>query len=130
MWWNDYWPAPWMFTRPMMMLVLMICMVGTFLLMMRMGPMRHSSDQTGRAQTGIGLGSPSHYVNTQRLGGRSPALEEYREETLRRLAQEHREFQELIDKLRRNDGQHARWGNVRESVANDVNAVNQYADAM
>jgi hypothetical protein len=130
MWWNDYWPA-WMFIRPIMMLVLvMICIMGTFLLTMRMGPMRHSSDQTGRARTGIALGSLGRYVNTPRLGGRSPALGEYREETLQRLTQEHREFQELIDRLRRNDGQHARWGNVRESVANDVNAVNQYANVM
>jgi uncharacterized protein DUF2852 len=115
----------------MMMLVLvMICMMGTFLWMMRMAPMRHSSDQTDRARIGIALGSLGHYVNTPRQGGRCPALEEYREETLRRLAQEHREFQELIDKLRRNDGQHVRWSNAREGVANDVNAVNQYADVM
>lgn len=126
MWWNDYWSALWMFFKPVMTLVLMmICMMGTFLLMVRMGPMGHSSDQTGPARTGIALRSPGQYV-----GARGRALEEYREEALRRLAQEHREFQELIDRLRRNDGQHARWGNVRESVANDANAVNQYADVM
>jgi hypothetical protein len=101
MWWNDYWPAPWMFFRPMMMLVLMmICVMGIFLLMMRMGPMRHSSDQTGLARTGIAPGSLGQRVNARWPDGRHTASEEYREETLRRVDQEQREFQDVISHLR------------------------------
>ena len=99
MWWNDYWPAPWMFIRPMMMLVLMmICMMGTFLLVMRMGPMRHSSDQAGRARTGIAPGGQR--VNARWPDGRQTASKEYREERLRGVDQEQREFQEVIGHLR------------------------------
>jgi putative membrane protein len=35
MWWNDYWPMPWMFTGPVVMLVVMAICVTMMFLMMR-----------------------------------------------------------------------------------------------
>ncbi len=41
MWWSDYWPMPWMFFGPMMIILVIICM-ATMFFMMRGGMMhRH-----------------------------------------------------------------------------------------
>jgi uncharacterized protein DUF2852 len=90
MWWNHYEPAQWMFFGPMMTLVLMICMMGMFF-MMRIGRL---------ARTGIAPGSLGQRVNARWPSGRHTASEEYRGETLGRVDQEQREFQEVISHLR------------------------------
>jgi len=96
MWWNHYWPWPWMLFGPMMMFLLMIAfMAAVMFFMMRMGPMRRS--EVGRC--GFGFGRLGQAVSVP-PDGRHAAFEEYREETLRRLDEEQREFQEFISHLR------------------------------
>jgi hypothetical protein len=100
MWWNDFWPAPWMFFGPMMMFFLMIiCMVGMFF-MMRMGPMHRSTAETDPAGAGFGLSQLRRSVGIGQPADRPGAFEEYREETLRRLDQEQKEFETFVGHLR------------------------------
>ena len=40
MWWGDYWPMPWMFIGPMMMIVFVVTCMAMMFFMMR-GGMRH-----------------------------------------------------------------------------------------
>jgi len=40
MWWNDYWPMPWMLFGPIMMLVFAILCITMMFFMMRAGMMR------------------------------------------------------------------------------------------
>ena len=40
MWWSDYWPMPWMFFGPIVMLIFVIVCMAMMLLMMRGGMMR------------------------------------------------------------------------------------------
>ena len=35
MWWSDYWPMPWMFMGPLVMMVFMAICITTMVLMMR-----------------------------------------------------------------------------------------------
>jgi hypothetical protein len=91
-WWSGYGPAPWMFFGPMMMfLFMLICLVGMFFVM-RM--MRH------RAITEAGPIGP-RFGFASRPADSPGAFEEYRDETLRRLDQEQREFQDFIASLRK-----------------------------
>jgi putative membrane protein len=41
MWWNDYWPMPWMFFGPMMMVIFMIICGAAMFFLMRGGVMRY-----------------------------------------------------------------------------------------
>jgi Protein of unknown function (DUF2852) len=100
MWWNDFWPAPWMFFGPTMMFLLMIvCMVAMFF-MMRTGSMHRSAAEAGPAGAGFGFGSLSKGFTASHTAGRPRAFEEYREETLRRLDQEQKEFEAFLGHLR------------------------------
>ena len=40
MWWNDYWPGPWMFFGPVMMIIFVIICVSVMFFLMRGGVMR------------------------------------------------------------------------------------------
>ena len=42
MWWNDYWPMPWMFFGPVIMIVFVIACMTMMFLMMRGGATRRS----------------------------------------------------------------------------------------
>jgi hypothetical protein len=95
MWWIHYWPGPWMLLGPMMMFVLMIAFMAAMFFMMRMGPMRRSE----ASLCGFGFGRLGRHVGVP-PEGRHAAFEEYREETLRLLDEEHREFQDFISHLR------------------------------
>src|SRR5215471_17289425 len=100
MWWNDFWPAPWMFFGPMMMFLLMIiCMVGMFF-MMRMGSVHRSTVETGPSRAVFGFGPLSKGISAGQPADRAGAFEEYREETLRRLDQEQKEFEAFVGHLR------------------------------
>ena len=95
MWWNHYWPGPWLLLGPMMMFFVMIAFMATMFFMMRMGPMRRSEASLcgfGFRRLGQHVGVPSE--------GRHAAFEEYREETLRRLDEEQSEFQDFVSHLR------------------------------
>lgn len=99
MWWNDFWPGPWMFFGPMMMFLLMIvCMVGMFF-MMRMGSM-HRATADGPSEAGLGFGQSSRGIRARLPADRPGAFEENREEALRRLDQEQKEFQAFVSHLR------------------------------
>jgi Protein of unknown function (DUF2852) len=91
-WWSTYGPAPWMFFGPMMMFLFMLAfMVGMLFLMRMMG--RRAAAEAGPIGPRFGLAS--------RPADRPGAFEQYRDETLRRLDQEQREFQEFIASLRK-----------------------------
>jgi hypothetical protein len=95
MWWYHDWPAPWMMVvGPMMMFLLVIACMAAMFFMMRMGPMRRSA----AGICGFGFGRLGQHVALP--DGHHSAFEEYREETLRRLDEEQREFQEFIGRLR------------------------------
>ena len=81
---------PFLFFAPMMLLFMVICVAG-MLFMMRM---HRSRVGAGSAGTCGGLD-----LSESPAAGHS-AFEEYRQETLRRLDQEQREFQEFIRRLR------------------------------
>ncbi len=106
MWWNGYWPGAWLFFGPMLMVLLILVCVGGMFVMMRRGHMRHFHAGFGPRQTesagfcGIGLGRSLNAASERAMDSHS-AFEEYRTETLRRLDQEQREFQEFIGQLRR-----------------------------
>ena len=90
MWWN-YWPVPWMFLAPLMML---ICMAVMFFMMRAMHGGPHPA--VGVWPTGMGLGP--HVP--ERASERQSAFEEYRAETLKRLDDEQQEFQAFLGRLR------------------------------
>jgi hypothetical protein len=91
MWWlNQTCPAPWMFFGPMMMFLPMIGLVAVMFFMMRRGTMPYAR--------GFGLGHLGRTIGLP--DGGHTAFEEYREETLRRLDDEQREFQQFVGHLR------------------------------
>ena len=91
MWWS-YWPAPWMFLAPLMML---ICMAGMFFMMRSMHG-RHYPTAAGAGLSGVHVGPyvPARFPENQ------SAFEEYRADTLRRLDDEQKDFQAFLDRLR------------------------------
>jgi hypothetical protein len=101
MWWSNYWHAPWMFLGPMkMMLVLMaICMAAGFLII-RMRIIHRAIAGTGSVTAGGNSVPLSQHVNARQPDGRHAAFEEYRNETLRRVDQDEREFRALMTHLR------------------------------
>ena len=115
MWWNhywwsgEYWPMPWMVFGPVMMILLFLACAALLFFVMR-GVMFHrghpgAAGMMSCCETGLG---PSFERATAREAGSanglgnnaSPALDEYRAETLRRLRREREEFQEFVDHLR------------------------------
>jgi Protein of unknown function (DUF2852) len=115
MWWNhyswsgEYWPMPWMFLGPVMMLLFMVTCVAIVLFIMRGATMRRNAagDAAGMmscCETGLGpslerAAAQDTRGNQLRTNG-SPAFDEYRAETLRRLEREQGEFQEFVEHLR------------------------------
>jgi hypothetical protein len=96
--------APWMFLGPIMMVIFIaICFAGMFFILRAM--QRHSNETAVMSSTGVcGIGVWPSGRNTS--GGMEAsdighsAFEEYRAQTLQRLDQEQREFQEFIARLR------------------------------
>jgi hypothetical protein len=116
MWWyhnswsGEYWPMPWMIFGPVMMVLFMATCVAILLFVMRGATIRRNraAGEAGMmACCGTGLGPSLERVAAQdtRNGGQvatngSPAFDEYRAETLRRLEREQGEFQEFVEHLR------------------------------
>jgi hypothetical protein len=103
MWWTLYWPTPWSFViGPLMMFAFMaICMGAMFLMMRRMAGHRPEA-AASNGFCDLGPWPWRQHRNARKLpsGKPSAAFEEYREETLRRLDQEQKEFKAFIDGLR------------------------------
>ena len=93
--WCGNWPTAWIFLAPVMMLA---CMAGMFFMMRGMLGRRHPSP-IGAELNGIKSTHTGPIV--ARFPEGQPAFEEYRAETLRRLDQEQKEFQDFLDRLRR-----------------------------
>jgi ABC-type polysaccharide/polyol phosphate export permease len=91
MWWSSYWPTAWVFIGPLMMV---LCMTMMFFMMRGMHRHRATPEWTG-----VG---PSYWLSKsgKTQMGDNIAFNEYRTETLRRLEQEHVEFQRFLDQLR------------------------------
>jgi hypothetical protein len=115
MWWSNsswvggYW-MPWMFFGPVMMILLMATCVAIPVFIMRGARIhRHRAAGAGGMMTccGTGLGPSLERFAAQHPENRnlahtdgSPAFDEYRAETLRRLEREQSEFQEFVEHLR------------------------------
>jgi hypothetical protein len=102
-WWSGYGPTP-MFFGPMMMFVFMaICMAGMFFIMRAMHRHRNETGVVGGVR-GCSAGAwPLGYNRirgTETPDSKHSAFEDYRAQTLQRLDQEQREFQEFIARLR------------------------------
>ena len=106
-----FWPAhffgpahffpffPFFFFGPMMLLFMVICVAG-MLFMMRMHRSRVGAGSAGTCG-GLDLSNSSgNAFRSESPAAGHSAFEEYRQETLRRLDQEQREFQEFIRRLR------------------------------
>ena len=113
MWWNhyswsgEYWPMPWMFFGPVMMIIFFLACAAVAFFMLR-GAMFHrghagAAGMMSCCETGLGpsleRATGQDTKNSLRTKG-SPAFDEYRAETLRRLELEQDEFQEFVDHLR------------------------------
>jgi hypothetical protein len=112
MWWNhyswsgEYWPMPWMFFGPVMMILFVATCVAILLFMMR-GHRAAGSGIGMMSCCGTGLGPSLERATAQdpkndnplRTNG-SSAFDEYRAETLRRLEHEQGEFQQFVEYLR------------------------------
>lgn len=115
MWWNhyswsgEYWPMPWMFFGPVMMIIFFVACAAVLFFMMR-GAMFHrghagAAGMMSCCETGLGPSLERATAQAAKNGNRgrtngSPAFNEYRAETLRRLEREQDEFQEFVDHLR------------------------------
>ena len=117
MWWNhyswsgEYWPMPWMFFGPVMMIVFIAMCVAILLFIMRGATMHRNRAADGVAgmmsccETGLGPSFERAAAHDTENGNRaltngSPAFDEYRAETLRRLEREQGEFHEFVEHLR------------------------------
>ena len=90
---------PFLFFAPMMLLFMVICVAG-MLFMMRMHRSRVGAGSAGTCG-GLDLSNSSgNAFRSESPAAGHSAFEEYRQETLRRLDQEQREFQEFIRRLR------------------------------
>jgi hypothetical protein len=117
MWWNhyswsgEYWPMPWMFFGPVMMVVFIAMCVAILLFVLRGATMHRTRAEEGTVgmmsccETGLGpsleraAGHDTENRNRALTNG-SPAFDEYRAETLRRLEREQGEFHEFVEHLR------------------------------
>ena len=101
MWWSNYWHAPWMFLGPMkMMLVLMVMCMAVGFLIIRMRIIHCATAETSSVAAGDNSVPLSRRVNARQPDGRDAAFEEYRNETLRRVDQDEKEFRALMAHLR------------------------------
>jgi hypothetical protein len=116
MWWNhyswsgEYWPMPWMFFGPVMMILFMVTCVAILLFIMRSATMRRSAaggaaGMMSCCETGLGPSLERVAAQDTKIGdplrtNGSSAFDEYRAETLRRLEREQGEFQEFVEHLR------------------------------
>jgi len=101
MWWSNYWHAPWMFLGPMkMMPVLMAIGMAVGFLIIRMRMIHGATSETSSVAAGGNSVPLSQRVNARQPDGRDAAFEEYRNETLRRVDQDEREFRALMTHLR------------------------------
>jgi uncharacterized protein DUF2852 len=114
MWWDHYsWFAgywmPWMLFGLVMMILMMAMCVAIMVFMMRGVRHRHRAGADGRMaySGGMGLGPSFDRFDARHpesghpaQAGGSPAFDEYRAETLRRLEREQSEFQEFVEHLR------------------------------
>jgi uncharacterized protein DUF2852 len=115
MWWNhyswssDYWPMPWMFFGPIMMVLFMAVCVAILVLVFRgAGFHRHHALGGGMMSCReMGLGPSLERVAARGASdgdhagiNGSAAFDEYRAETLRRLELEQDQFQEFVEHLR------------------------------
>ena len=90
---------PFLFFAPMMLLFMVICVAG-MLFMMRTHRSRVGAGSAGTCG-GLDLSNSSgNAFRSESPAAGHSAFEEYRQETLRRLDQEQREFQEFIRRLR------------------------------
>jgi len=116
MWWNhaswsgEYWPMPWMFFGPIIMILFIATCVAILLFVLR-GAMYRNHAMGGVAgtmscgETGLGPSFERAAAQDRKSAGlprtnSSPAFDEYRAETLRRLEREQSEFQEFVEHLR------------------------------
>lgn len=115
MWWNhyawsgEYWPMPWMFFGPLMMIMFFVACGALLFFVMRAGRLHrgHAGAAGVMSCCETGLGPSLERATARQAGSRrgfgtnaSPAFDEYRAETLRRLEHEQGEFQEFVDHLR------------------------------
>jgi hypothetical protein len=91
MWWSS-WPTIWFLFAPIMMLA---CMAGMFLMMRGMHGRYHSKS----AWTDIDVARTGPHVAARFPQGLS-SFEDYRAETLGRLDQEQKDFQDFVGRLR------------------------------
>ena len=116
MWWNhyswsgEYWPMPWMIFGPVMMILFIATCVAVLLFILR-GATVHRNRAAGDAagmmsccETGLGPSFERAAAPDRKSGGlprtnASPAFDEYRADTLRRLEREQGEFQEFVEHL-------------------------------
>ena len=90
---------PFLFFAPMMLLFMAVCVAG-MLFTMRMHRSRVGAGSMGTCG-GLDLSNSSgNAFRSESPAAGHSAFEEYRQETLRRLDQEQREFQEFIRRLR------------------------------
>jgi hypothetical protein len=117
MWWNhyswsgEYWPMPWMFFGPVMMILFVATCVAILLFIVRGATIHRNRAASGAAGImsccGTGLGPSLEHAAAQDTknmnhspANGSSAFDEYRAETLRRLEREQGEFQEFVEHLR------------------------------
>ena len=117
MWWNHYswsggyWPMPWMFFGPVVMILFVATCVAILLFIVRGATIHRNRAASGAAGImsccGTELGpsleraaaQDTKNANFSRTN-ESSAFDDYRAETLRRLEREQGEFQEFVEHLR------------------------------
>jgi hypothetical protein len=99
MWWWSGWPTPSVFFAPVMMLTFMALGIGCMFVMMRGMHGRHRPHAAVAGSSGADLALRGPHMPARFPEGAS-AFEEYRAETLRRLDQEQKDFQEFLGHLR------------------------------
>jgi hypothetical protein len=102
-WWSSYGPTPWVFFGPMMMIVSIAICIGMFFMMRAMHRHRSESGAVGSTgMCGVSIWPSGHNSirETETPESRHSAFEQYRAQTLQRLDQEQREFQEFLERLR------------------------------
>jgi putative membrane protein len=68
MWWNDYWPMPWMFFGPVVMLFFIaVCITMMFFMLRGMGHRRHGSIEILEERFARGEIDQAEYEQRRRL---------------------------------------------------------------
>lgn len=103
MWWNGYGPMPWMLFGPFMTL-LVVAVVAAALFVIFGGAMRRRQHAGGRTWSmgccGFSDAAVDDGAKSEPQAGGHSAFDGYRADTLRRLEEEQREFQEFLGRLR------------------------------